>query len=224
MSSGRDAILSRVRGSLKASGGDDVRQARVKVRLADHPNGVIPARGHLKRNERIALFRAMAEKANATVTEVRGHDAVPGAVMTYLRDRNLPSQVRMGADPRLAAAPWAQQKTLEVKHGPSDGNDLTAVSHAIGGIAETGTLALTSGRDNPTTLNLLPEHHIVVVSSGDIVPDLETLWPGLRPGGRAVMPRTVNLVTGPSRSGDIEQVLLLGAHGPRSLHIVIVED
>jgi L-lactate dehydrogenase complex protein LldG len=90
-------------------------------------------------------------------------------------------------------------------------------------VAESGTLALLSGPDNPTTLNFLPDTHIVVVDAGDIVGDYETVWRRLRERyGAGSMPRTVNFVTGPSRSADIEQTIILGAHGPRALHILVV--
>ena len=96
------------------------------------------------------------------------------------------------------------------------------MSHAFGAIAETGTLMLTSGTDNPTTLNFLPENHIVIVDAADIKGDLEALMSELRKTyGKGEMPRTVNLVTGPSRSGDIEQKIILGAHGPRALHVIV---
>ncbi|MNT99319.1 Lactate utilization protein C [compost metagenome] len=72
------------------------------------------------------------------------------------------------------------------------------------------------------TLNFLPEHHIVVLAADEIAGDMETIWARLREKQGSAMPRTVNFVTGPSRSADIEQTLLLGAHGPRALHIVIV--
>ena len=128
----------------------------------------------------------------------------------------------MGADPRLAAMPWSET-ALEILHGPSDGRDVNAVSAAFAAIAETGTLALVSGADNPTTLNFLPDNHIVVVWRGDVVADYESVFPRLRGAyGKGGAPRTLNFVTGPSRSADIEQTLLLGAHGPRRLHIVIV--
>ena len=88
---------------------------------------------------------------------------------------------------------------------------------------QTGTLALVSGPDNPTTLNFLPETHIVVIEAAKIVGNYETFWEMLRAAyGEGAMPRTVNFITGPSRSADIEQTLLLGAHGPRALHIIIV--
>jgi L-lactate dehydrogenase complex protein LldG len=107
----------------------------------------------------------------------------------------------------------------------SDGRQLASVSHAFAGVAETGTLVLTSGRDNPTTLNFLPDNHIVVVEAKDVVGDYETVWQRLRERfGTGNLPRTVNMITGPSRSADIEQTLILGAHGPRRLHVIIVGD
>jgi len=99
------------------------------------------------------------------------------------------------------------------------------VSHASAAVAETGTLVLTSGPDNPTTLNFLPDVHIVVVDAADIASDFETVMARLRERyGTGTMPRTVNMITGPSRSADIEQTLLLGAHGPRKLHVIVVGD
>jgi L-lactate dehydrogenase complex protein LldG len=90
-------------------------------------------------------------------------------------------------------------------------------------VAETGTLVLVSGPDNPTTLNLLPDTHIVMIDADDIAGDYEAVWRRVRDTyGAGQAPRTVNLVTGPSRSADIEQTLILGAHGPRALHIFVV--
>jgi L-lactate dehydrogenase complex protein LldG len=97
------------------------------------------------------------------------------------------------------------------------------VGHALAGVAESGTIVLASGADNPTTLNFLPETHIVVLAAADIVGDYESAFDMIRDRyGKSAMPRTVNLITGPSRSADIEQTILLGAHGPRRLHLVIV--
>jgi len=219
---GRTAILSKIRASLKTSRADDDRHAAVATRLAQTPRGIIPARGQLPAEERVALFRAMAEKYNATTEHIHGLAAVPAIVSAYLKGNNLPAAIRIGTDPRLATAPWASQATLEIRHGASDGQDLAAVSHAFGAVAETGTLAVLSGPDNPVTLNFLPEHHIVVVNAEEIAGDMENIWARLRVLKGSAMPRTVNFITGPSRSADIEQTLLLGAHGPRALHIVIV--
>ncbi len=218
----RQAILSRIRTSLKASSGDAERAATVATRLAERPQGIIPTRGQLPAEERLELFIAMAEKYNATTERIADAAGIPAAVAEYLKQRNLPATFRIGADTRLVNLPWQSAGALEILSGASDGNDLVAVSHAFGGIAETGTLCVLSGPDNPVTLNFLPDHHIVVIQARDIVGDMESLWANLRATQGAIMPRTVNLITGPSRSADIEQTLLLGAHGPRALHIAIV--
>jgi L-lactate dehydrogenase complex protein LldG len=221
----RDAILNKVRLSLKADSGDSKRRAVVAERLQTAPKGVIPERGQLPPAERVALFCHKAEETFASVERVSCKQDVPEKIADYLRNHNLPAAVRMGADDRLAAMPWADQKALEVRGGASDGGDAVGVSHAGSGVAETGTLLLTSGPDNPTTLNFLTEHHIVIVDAADVEADLETALAKVRrEHGKGAMPRTVNLISGPSRSGDIEQKLILGAHGPRALHILVVDD
>lgn len=222
--SGREAILNKVRAALGGAGDPAVRRAAVEARLARAAPGVIPARGKLDAEARAALFCKMAEKVAATVRRVRSGADVPAAVTDYLRSKNLPASLRMGADERLTAMPWEAQRSLEIRRGPSDGEDEIAVSHAFGGVAETATVVLHSGGDNPTTLNFLPDHHIVVVDAKDIAGDLETVLARVRERfGKGRMPRTLNMVTGPSRSGDIEQKLLLGAHGPRALHLIVVD-
>ncbi|MFC5445953.1 LutC/YkgG family protein [Rhizobium halophytocola] len=221
--SGKTAILGKIRGSLGADRDDETRRRTVAERIASPPVGIIPARGQLPLEDRIALFRAMAEKYNATTDRIDTLDRLPAAVGEFLRAHNLPAVLRMGADPRLAEAPWSSENTLEIRHGASDGLDLVGISHAFGGIAETGTLALLSGADNPVTISFLPEQHIVVVAADAIGGDLETVFARLRAAnGKATMPRTLNFITGPSRSADIEQKLLLGAHGPKALHIIVV--
>ncbi len=164
----------------------------------------------------------MAEKVSATVSRVAAADDIPEAVAAYLRENNLPAAVKTGDDPLFAALPW-KRTAVEVKHGASDGEDPVGLSHAFAGVAESGTLVLPSGRDNPTTLNVLPETHIVAIKADDVVGDYEAVWERLRARvGKGQMPRNVMMVTGPSRSGDIEQTILLGAHGPRRLHIIVV--
>lgn len=221
--SARDAVLGKIRRSLGVTGEESRRNAAVDERLKRAPRGVIPARGQLGTEERVSLFTTMAEKAAATVTRVAGEAAVPAEVAEYLRGRNLPAAVRIGEDMLLNGLDWRQTQ-VAVSHGASDGRDAVGVTHADAGVAESGTLVLISGQDNPTTLNFLPDTSIVVVRAGDIAGDYESVWAAIRAKfGKGVMPRTVNYVTGPSRSGDIEQTILLGAHGPRRLHIIIVD-
>ncbi len=219
----RDAIMTNIRGALAAGGSDEARRKAVEARLSRPPKGVIPARGQLDDEARVELFCEMARRVTASVVRVRSHDRVPKAVSEYLRAKNLPSSIRIGDDRRLKSMPWDKFGSLEVRRGPSDGFDETGVSHALAGIAETGTVALASGKDNPTTINFLPEHHIVVVDAKDISGDLESVMGRVRKKfGKGEMPRTLNLITGPSRSGDIEQKIILGAHGPRAVHVIVV--
>ena len=222
--SGRSVILAKVRTALNAAPDDAARASAVAGRLAGPPLGVIPARGQLPQKGRVGLFCRRAEKVSASAERVRKPESVPKAVAAYLRARNLPARVRMGADGPLQAMPWAGVRSLEVKTGPAEPEDMVGVSHAVAGVAETGTIVLHSGAENPTTVNFLPEHHIVVVEAKDIAGDLETVLSRIRQiFGKGEMPRTLNLITGPSRSGDIEQKLLLGAHGPRALHLIVVD-
>lgn len=222
--SARDDIFANIRRSLGVKGGETIRRQFVQDRLERAPKGVIPKRGQVSGEERIALFKVQTEASLATVTEVASAAEVPQSIALFLRNHNLLATLRMGDDQRLTAMPWAET-SLEVSHGPSGGRDLNAVSHAFGGVAETGTLAMVSGAENPSTLNFLPDNHIIVVSAKDIASDYESVWNHVRFAfGKGGMPRTVNFITGPSRSGDIEQTLLLGAHGPRRLHVVVVRD
>jgi L-lactate dehydrogenase complex protein LldG len=219
---GRELVLGSIRRSLGVSGREAPRRAATDERLARHPRGPVPGRGALPPRKRLNLFRDMLAEASGTLEEVAALDDVPAAVTAYLRSRNLPQSIRHGADPLLQSIPWAREATLEVSVGRSNGEQLVSVSHAFKGVAETGTLVLTSGPDNPTTLNFLPEHHVVILDAKDVVGDYETMWDALRKKYGAQMPRTVNWITGASRSADIEQVLLHGAHGPKALHVIVV--
>jgi L-lactate dehydrogenase complex protein LldG len=218
----REAIFGKIRRALGVSGEELRRNATVDDRLTRRPPGIIPQRGQLPTEDRVVLFSAMAAKVSATVARVADAFDLPAAVGEYLRQHNLPAALRMGDDPILAELAW-ERTAIEIKRGRSDGTDAVGLSHAFAGVAESGTLVLTSGPDNPTTINFLPETHIVAVRAEDIAGDYEAVWDRLRERyGRGVLPRTVNWVTGPSRSGDIEQTILLGAHGPRRLHIIVV--
>jgi L-lactate dehydrogenase complex protein LldG len=222
--SARDNVLCKIRASMRSPVADTDRRKAVSDRLEGTPTGVIPDRAKLPKAGQIDLFCTMAERFGATLARVSSYGDVAGEVAGYLRAHNLPATIRMGADNRLKKAGWETEKNLEVRHGASDGGDLTGVSHATAGIAESGTVAMMSGPDNPTTINFLPEHHIIVLKATDIKGDMESVWSMVRKSqGKGEMPRALNLITGPSRSGDIEQTILLGAHGPRALHVILVE-
>jgi L-lactate dehydrogenase complex protein LldG len=220
----REQVFSTIRRSLGVTGAEAPRAAIVAERLARRASGVLPARAQGKTAaQRVELFIAMAEASAATLATVARPEDVPAAVADYLRGHNLAPALRRGDDPRLSGLPW-RETALEVSTGRSFGDDESAVSAAFGGVAETGTLVLASGPDNPTTLNFLPDNHIVVLDAADVAATYEDVWARLRVRyGDGLLPRAVNWITGPSRSADIEQILLMGAHGPRRLHIVLID-
>ena len=221
--SSRDLVLGSIRRSLGVHGREAPRKTTIEDRIARHPRGLVPARAQKPPVERMKVFKEQVEGIFGTVQQLGSADEVPAAVAAYLRSKNLPMKIRRGADARLEQIPWDNEKTLEVSTGHSDGKQLAAISYAFGAAAESGTLVLLSGPDNPTTLNFLPDHHLVIIDAKDVAGDYETVWDRLRKKfGAGKMPRAVNWITGPSRSGDIEQKTLLGAHGPRSLHVLIL--
>ncbi len=252
MTNARSEILGAIKGALKtdqppevkdgaetgAQGGakDDAEtgadHAAAKRRLQDRRANLIPARGRLGDKARLDLFIREAERVNATVARVSSIAGVPREVARYLAKNNLPTTLKIAPTaPESAtesAIPWTEQTLLSVSEGPADGSESVSVSQAFAGVAETGTLVLLSGPESPTTLNFLPPTHVVVIAASEIAGDYEQVWTRLRAEstdetGR-FMPRTVNWITGPSRTADIEQKLLLGMHGPQRLHIVIVDD
>ncbi|MBZ0216288.1 MAG: lactate utilization protein [Fimbriimonadaceae bacterium] len=223
MDSRRQAVLGKVRQSLQVSGDENARRTIVRGRLENHPRGTIPARGQKLHIKQVDLFEEMAKAVDTTVDRVKTEKEILPAVQDYLRRHNLPARLVHGSDAYLSNLNWAELKALEHRQGPAIDGDLVSLTRAKAGIAESGTLIMTSGADNPVTLNFLPDVAVVVIRAADIAGDYETAWDRLREKfGAGQMPRTVNMVTGPSRTADIEQTLLLGAHGPRSLHIIIV--
>ena len=227
MSAGRDQILETVRRSLKRGqgDGDDAARARVEARLSETPRGPVPARAQIPLAEQVDLFEAMAVEQAATVARVARPEDVPAAVADYLKAANLAPRIRLAPDPELEGLPWDGQPLLEVETGKAEAADQVSVTGAFAGVAETGTLLLVSGPRSPTTLNFLPETHIAVLRASRMVGPYEDAWDRVRAlYGRGSLPRTVNFITGPSRTADIEQTIQLGAHGPRRLHILLVED
>lgn len=220
MSGARDQILSGIRRSLKREALPDDRRSACEERLSRHARNIVPARAQIPHPDQVGLFAAMAAEVSATVVRLPGRNAVPGAVAEYLAGLNLPAEIRVAPD--LAGIDWESRPTLTVTTGRAEDRHLTSVTGAVAGIAESGTLMITSSPGHPTTLNLMPDNHIVVLSAKDVVGGYEDAWDVLR--ARGLMPRTVNFITGPSRTGDIEQQIQLGAHGPRRLHILLVED
>jgi L-lactate dehydrogenase complex protein LldG len=220
----RAQILNGIRRSLRRGEVAGAAREAAERRLAAPPHGPVVARAQLPQAEKVALFCYWAEANNATVARVAAAD-VPSEVSGYLARNNLPAEAAMAPSPQLDGYDWSSQSMLSLRRGRGEGRDRVSITGAFAGIAETGTLVTTSGPDHPVSLNLLPDTHVVVLRESDIVAGYEDVWTRLRARyGKNGMPRTVNTITGPSRTADIEQTIELGAHGPRRLHIVVVRD
>jgi len=226
VSEARDQILAAIRKSLGRGRFDPNAEAELRARIAAHRRNPVPARAAaLDHEAQMDLFVTMAEEVQATVTRVSSPAAVPEAVARYLAAENLPPQLVMAPDPGLDGIPWHSWPLLRIRRGRAEAEDRVSLTPCHAAIAETGTLMLISGPQTPTTLNFLPETHIVLVRGDQVLATYEDGWDRLRAAETAgMLPRAVNFITGPSRTADIEQHIELGAHGPRRLHIVLVED
>jgi L-lactate dehydrogenase complex protein LldG len=218
----RDDILGGIRRALRRGPLPATAQTELAERVAAHRRNLVPARAAaLDPAARLDLFVAMAEEVQTTVARVASEADIPAEVARYLAAENLPAELVMAPDPALDRIPWDARPLLQLRRGRAEPGDAVSLSPCLAAVAETGTLMLVSGAETPTTLNFLPDTHIVVVRAGQVVASYEDGWDLLR--SRGAMPRTVNFITGPSRTGDIEQRIQLGAHGPRRLHIVLVD-
>lgn len=216
--SAREKILSRVGARLGATDYAE-RRAAAEARVARAGElGLTPQLAQLQGEERIARFISAAEAVQANVRRLPTLADLPTAVAESLRDGNLPSTLRVGSDSIFDGLDWG---AVELSQGVGRRDEPVTMSRAFAGVAETGTLALVSGPDNPVTLTFLGETHFVVLRTAEIEAGLEGVWARLR--AEDLDPRTVNFVTGPSRTGDIELKIELGAHGPVALQIFLID-
>ena len=220
MSDTRTQIFARLKETLDAKRNPTLRFSEADQRIKEAPRSTIPKRGLSRGSARVEMFVDEAEKVSAQIVRLDSLGQVPQALRELAKER----PVKVAPHETLKALDWSG---LEVRFGTGEAQDTVGVSMAYAGAAETGTLVLRSNEDSPTTLNFLPDIHVVVLQAGDLEANYEDVWARLRQDGHgraSVLPRTVNWITGPSRTADIEQTLLLGAHGPRKLVILLVDE
>lgn len=220
MSGARDHILAAIRRGLGRGPLSAASREALDARLRPGASAQENLRPRLPEGDLATLFRSRLESAAGTFEPLDTKADVPASVAAYMTGRGLAGPVAVA--PSLETLDW-RSAGLEPRFGRSFGEEPLCVSRAFCAVAETGSLVLLSGPENPTTLNFLPDHHLVVLHAADLVCHLEDAWDRIR-ARDAVWPRTVNLITGPSRTADVEQTIQLGAHGPRSLHVLWVES
>ncbi len=214
--SSRERILQRIR-KAQGRGGGRPSQAEleaVETYLRAHPRGTLPK----VEADLVARFRARAESMQSTTEEVAAEAEVPAAVARYLKANNLPLSGCVW--PQLAHFDW-KGAGLALESRAANGDDPVGITGAFAAIAETGTLVLASGPDTPATVSLLPETHVAIVPAARVVAHMEDAWAIAR-AAFGQLPRAINFVSGPSRTADIDQQIVLGAHGPYRVHIILV--
>ncbi|HET9337385.1 MAG TPA: lactate utilization protein C [Casimicrobiaceae bacterium] len=220
--SARDAILARVRAALGKEDDRGAAAAAASAYVAAHAQGPRPAMA----GDLVERFVRRATDMESTVERIASLARLPQAVARYIDALDLEPAIadqrshRGVCWPEFAELDWAGAG-LAIEARPTQGNDRLGITGTFCAIAETGTLVITSGAATPTASMLLPDTHVAVVRPDRIVAGMEEAFELVR-AERPGMPRAVNLVSGPSRTGDIEQTIVVGAHGPFRVHIVVV--
>ncbi|HVO89065.1 MAG TPA: LUD domain-containing protein [Casimicrobiaceae bacterium] len=218
----RDAVLSRVRTALGRSGADARSRAEAEAYLQARKQGprpTLPA-------DLVAHFMTRATDMASTVERIPALDEVPAAVARYLDSLDLSPAIaeqkshRGVCWPELGHLDW-RAHGLDIEGRPIEGSDLLGITGCFCAIAETGTLVFRTDAAAPTDTMLLPATHVAVLRAESIVSGMEEAFARVR-AEAAAMPRAINLVSGPSRTGDIEQTIVLGAHGPFRVHILVL--
>ena len=211
----RENILNRIRAAQGRRGpASDAERALVREHLAARPAGPRPPQDW----EPVARFRERCLSLASTVDEVASPAEAPAAIARYLRENNLPLAAVVW--PALASLDWAVAG-IDAQSRAAGGDDLVGITGCFCAIAETGTLVVLGGADAPTATTLLPDTHVAVVPADRVVGGMEEAFALIR-REREALPRAVNLISGPSRTGDIEQTVVVGAHGPFRVHILVV--
>jgi L-lactate dehydrogenase complex protein LldG len=211
-----------VRQALGRRDGDAGATARAEAYLAARGQGPRPAMP----GDLVQRFIDRARDMESTVERVADADAIPAAVARYVDSLELPPALAAQRShagvcwPEFAALDW-RGAGLAIEARPTVGEDRVGITGAFAAIAETGTLVIVSGAETPTATTLLPDTHVAILRADRIVAAMEDAFALLRRELRA-LPRAVNLISGPSRTGDIEQTIVLGAHGPFRVHIIVL--
>jgi L-lactate dehydrogenase complex protein LldG len=217
--SSRDDILGRVRAGLQRNAGNAAAGREImQAAMASRSEGPKPAMDATPA-ALLERFRLKSELQSSTVEVVAQESDAPAAVARYLAAMKLPTTAVV--QPALAALDWAAAGLKVEARGARDA-DLVGITGCFCAVAETGTLMMCSSPDTPAAVSLLPETHVAIVRAARILPYMEDAW-NLARAELGTLPRAVNFISGPSRTGDIEQTIVLGAHGPYRVHLVIVE-
>ncbi len=218
MMTAREQILQAVRDASwrQERGGDDV--ALEAGRLLE---GIESCRPRLPSMDVVENFRARAvgPKVGATIDRIASLSLLPSAVARHLAGKSKFAEVALQPTAPLFGLDWSGAG-ITLGENVDDG---IVVGLARWGIAETGSVVFHSSRETPILHAFLCASHIVAVPANGIVAHLDDYALAARNAGDPA-PRNACLITGASGTTDIEGSLVKGAHGPRELHIIIVDN
>jgi len=215
MSDARNNILERIRQANQhipqADLADDVNE-----RLQSHPRGPQP---HWK-EELLLRFTNKVEQAAASFEHIYSEQDIVQVVMSYIKEQKLEEKLVRTSTPLLSTLKWPDSLQLETRAATSQ--DMVVLVEAYAAVAETGSVVMSSSENTPVSLNFLPDHYLCVVHKHSIVGSMEDLWDRIRQNS-PMLPRAINIITGPSRTADVEQIIQMGAHGPRRVHLLLLD-
>lgn len=215
MTNAREKILSQIRHSLQRDELPEQKIKELKQRMLERPRGILPKLP----DDLVSLFIEKATNVSAKIEKLNSLSEAPTKITTLLKNLNKQLTLRISANSILNNLSWHHYPEIVLNKGPAIESDDVSLTTCFCGVAETGTLVLLSSPESPTTLNFLPETHIVLLDEKNIVGHYEDAWDLIRT--HHLSPRTINFITGPSRTGDIEQTIQMGIHGPKQLIILL---
>lgn len=214
--SARERILARIRErSGRAGETTEAELAAARAHIALRTPGPLPTIAH---DPPVTRFKQESERLKSTVATLESVAHVPREVARYLDEIGVAKNV-VGW-PAFTALAWGESKVQYHDH-LADGDDLVGLTGCFCAISETGTLLLLSSPTTPKLTALLPETHICIVNQARIVQTMEDAFALLRTEKKQ-LPRATFFVSGPSRTADIEQTIVIGAHGPYRVHVIVV--
>jgi len=181
------------------------------------PEAIQPA--FVARSENLALLlKQKLEAVHTSVDLVSSEIQISQSIARFLSSHKSPPEV--GIMPGADIGSVSTGEGVKFYTCEDIARCLTVITSAAFGIAETGTVVLPSSLQRPTLANFLPDNCIVLLDEVNIRPYMEDALSSVK-NSDAGMPRALNLISGPSKTADIEQTLVYGAHGPIQLHVII---
>ncbi len=166
-------------------------------------------------------FRSAAVAKGVTLVDVPERARLPEEVARALVPAPGRRRTLRVNDPALTSLRW-QAAGIDVLTGTAGADDDAALSRAVAGVAETGTVVLASEPANPALYGFLPVTHLVTLERASILGTFEDTLALLRTLYGRNLPRTLNFISGASRTGDIGGRIVHGAQGPARLIVFVL--